>query len=58
MGKMSRGLIPTLGQLFGTEEKHLRLRGKQLICDSINRMRITEKILAAAIHTVDKDPGL
>lgn len=33
----------------GTEEKHLRLRVKQLICESLNGMRITETILAAAI---------
>ena len=32
--------IPTSGQLSESEEKHLRLRVKQLICGSINRMRI------------------
>ena len=37
----SRDLIPTLGQLSGSEEKHLRLRNiKQLICDSLKEMRI------------------
>ena len=34
----------------GTEEKHLGLRVKQLICESLNGMRITETILAAAIR--------
>ena len=33
----------------GTEERHLRLRVKKLICESLNGMRITETILAAAI---------
>ena len=28
------------GQLAGSEEKHLRLRLKQLICGSLNGMRI------------------
>ena len=35
----SRGLIPTPGQLSESEEKHLRLRVKQLICGSLNGMR-------------------
>ena len=36
-GNGSRGQIPTMGQLFGTEEKHLGLyRVSQLICDSLN----------------------
>ena len=38
----SRGLIPTLGQLFESEEKHLRLRVKQLICGSLYGMRIRQ----------------
>ena len=40
--------IATLGQLFGTKGKHLRLRVKQLICDSLNEMRITQTIFSAA----------
>ena len=32
-------LTLTLGQLSGSEEKHLRLRVKQLICGSVNGMR-------------------
>ena len=39
-GGGSRGLIPTSGQLSESEEKHLRLRVKQLICGSLNGMRI------------------
>ena len=33
----------------------MRLRVKQLICDSLNGMRITQKILATAIHTPVRD---
>jgi len=39
-GRGSRGLILTSGQLSESEEKHLRLRVKQLICGSLNGMRI------------------
>ena len=53
--KQSRGLIPTSGQLSESEEKHLRLRGKQLICGNLNGMRI--RVLAAAIHTLERDAG-
>ena len=35
-GNRSRGPITTSGQLFESEEKHLRLRVKQLICGSLN----------------------
>ena len=38
--KLKQGPIPTLGQLSESEEKHLRLRVKQLICGSLNGMRI------------------
>ena len=38
------GLIPTLGQLSESEEKHLRLRVKQLIWGSLNRMRIRQSL--------------
>ena len=33
-----------LWQLYESEEKHLRLRVKQLICDSLNRMRIRQSL--------------
>ena len=36
-----RGSIPTLGQLSESDEKHLKLRLKQLICGSLNGRRIT-----------------
>ena len=36
--------LPTLGQLSESEEKHLRLRVKQLICGSLNRMRIRQSL--------------
>ena len=44
-GKGSRGLIPTSEQLSESEEKHLRLRVKQLICGSLNEMRIRQSLL-------------
>ena len=44
-GNWSRGLIPTSGQLSESEEKHLRLRVKQLICGSANWMRIRQSLL-------------
>ena len=44
-GTEARGPIPTGGQLSESEEKHLRLRGKQLICGSLNGMRIRQSLL-------------
>ena len=43
-------MIPTLGQLSESEEKHLGLRMKQLICgtdlwNSLNGMRIRQSLL-------------
>ena len=38
-------------------EKHSRLRVKQLVCERLNGMRITETILAAAIHSPERDAG-
>ena len=55
MGHLKQGSDPTLGQLSGSEEKHLKLRVKQLIYGSLNGMRI--RVLAAAIHTPDKNAG-
>ena len=52
VGNWSRGLIPTSGQLSESEEKHLRLRVKQLICGNLNGMRIRQ---STAVHTQDKD---
>ena len=39
-GTEAGGPIPTSGQLSESEEKHLRLRVKQLIGGSLNGMRI------------------
>ena len=39
-----RGLIPTSGQLSESEEKHLRLRVKELICGSLNGMNIRQSL--------------
>ena len=45
-GNWSRGHpIPTLGQSSESEEKHLRLRVKQLICGSLNGKRIRQSLL-------------
>ena len=33
------------------------MRVKQLICGSLNGMRITQTTLAAAIHSADRDVG-
>ena len=44
-GNWSRGPIPTYGHKFGTHKKHLRLRVKQLICDSLTGMRFMQSLL-------------
>ena len=54
-GNWSRGLILTVGQLSESQDKHLRLRVKQLICGSLNGMNQT--VLDTAIHTLDRDAG-
>ena len=43
-GRGGAGPIPTWGQLSESEEKHLRLRVKQLICGSLNGMRIRQSL--------------
>ena len=43
-GNWSRGPIPTLGQLSESEEKHLRLRVKQMVCGSLNGMKIRQSL--------------
>ena len=43
-GTEAGGLIPTGGQLSESEKKHLRLRVKQLISDSLNGMRIRRSL--------------
>ena len=50
------GPIPTLGQLYESEEKHLRWRVKQPICGSLNRMRIRQSLLDTYIHSC-RGPG-
>ena len=40
---MKQGSDPNIGATE-SEEKHLRLRVKQLICDSLNRMRIRQSL--------------
>ena len=41
----SRGPIPTSGHLSESEDKHLRLRVKQLICGSLNGIRLRQSLL-------------
>ena len=43
-GNRSRGPIPPIGATE-SEEKHFRLRVKQLICGSLNGMRIRQSLL-------------
>ena len=38
-------LIPTLGQVSESEEIYLRLRVKQLVCGSLNGIRIRQSLL-------------
>ena len=40
MGELKQGSNPHMGQTSESEEKHLRLGVKQLICGSLNGMRI------------------
>ena len=56
MGELKPGSDPHIrATVCKSEEKHLRLRVKQLISGSLNGMRIT--VLAAAVHTLDRDTG-
>ena len=48
-GNWSRGPTPTSGQLSESEEKHLRLRVKQLIYGSLNGIRIRQSLLQSYI---------
>ena len=41
-GTEAGGLIPTVGQLSESEEKHFRQRVKRLIRGSLNRMRLID----------------
>ena len=43
-GELKQGSNPHSGQLSESEEKHLRLRVKQLICGSLNGMRIRQSL--------------
>ena len=59
---LKQGPGPSVGALEAEEtvqgtEKHLRLRVKQLVCERLNGMRITETNLAAAIHSPERDAG-
>ena len=45
VGELKQGLVPTSGQLSESEEKHLRLRVKPLVCSTLNGMRIRQSLL-------------
>ena len=44
-GKLKQGPIPVSGQLSESEEKHLRLRVRQVICGVLNGMRVRQSLL-------------
>ena len=44
MGELKQGSDPHMRQLSESEEKHLRLRVKQLTCGSLNGMRIRQSL--------------
>ena len=44
MGELKQGSDPHIGQLSESEETHLRVRVKQLICGSLNGMRIRQSL--------------
>ena len=45
-----------MGQLSESEEKHIRLRVKELICGSLNEMRIRQSLPQLYI-TLERDTG-
>ena len=45
VGRGNEAGVPTSGQLSESEEKHLKLRVKLLICGSLNGMRIRQSLL-------------
>ena len=44
VGKLKQGSNSHIRELSEAEEKHLRLRVKQLICGSLNGMRIRQSL--------------
>ena len=50
MGELKQGSDHHIGKLSESEEKHLRLRVKQMICGSLNGMRIRQSLLQPYIH--------
>ena len=44
VGELKQRSDSHMGQLFGTQEKHLRLRVKQLTCGSPNGMRVRQSL--------------
>ena len=44
MGELKQGSESHIGAIAESEEKHLRLRVKQLLCGSLNGMRIRQSL--------------
>ena len=44
VGELNQEPIPTAGQLSESEGKHLRLRVKELPCESLNGMRMRQSL--------------
>ena len=44
MGGLKQGSDPHMGQLSESEEKHLKLRVKELICGGLNGKRIRQSL--------------
>ena len=54
VGELKQGFNPHIGKLTESEEKHLRLRVKQVWQPKWNE---NQTVLAAAIHTPDRNAG-
>ena len=56
-GELKQGSNPHMGQLSESKEKHLRLRVKQLICGSLNGMRLRQSLQQPYIHRGEVGQG-
>ena len=56
MGELKQGSESHIGAIAESEEKHLRLRVEQLVCGSLNGMRIRQSLPQSYIPQTDRDP--
>ena len=56
VGELKQGSNPHTGA-SESREKHLRLRGKQLICGSLNGMRIRQSLLQPYVPQMAQQLG-